>query len=168
MDNQPGVWLTFEEEFKEQFEDSQREPHARMELQNLKMKWPLIDKYMLDFEKLARMAGYNHTNPKMMHYFMGGLPKSILTEVLHPPVPITYHKMKAKAVEAVQSRVLINTMTKGKTIATQPVTNWFQPKNQQPQQNRPFNNQPRFNSTTAPPSYNNRPVPMDVGRGQAP
>jgi hypothetical protein len=25
-DDSPGVWLTFEEEFKDQFEDSQREP----------------------------------------------------------------------------------------------------------------------------------------------
>jgi hypothetical protein len=168
IDDRPGVWLTFEEEFKEQFEDSQREPRARMELQELEMKWPLIDKYISDFEKLARMAGYNHTNPETMHYFMGGLPKSILTDVLRPPVPLTYHKMKSKAVEAVRSRVLIDTMTKGRTTGNRPMTNLFLPKNQRPQQNRPFSNQPRFNSTTAPPSYNNRPVPMDVGRGRAP
>jgi hypothetical protein len=96
IDDRPGVWLTFEEEFKKQFEDSQREPRARMELQELEMKWPLIDKYVSDFEKLARMSGYNHTNPETMHYFMGGLPKSILTDVLRPPVPLTYHKMKGK------------------------------------------------------------------------
>jgi hypothetical protein len=163
VDDRPRVWLTFEEEFKEQFEDSQREPHARMELQNLEMKWPLIDKYVSDFEKLACMAGYNHTNPETMHYFMGGLPKSILTDVLCPPVPLTYHKMKAKAVEVVRLRVLIDTMTKGKAIGTRPVTNLFQPRNQQPQQSQPFYNQPKFNSTMAPPSYNNRPIPMDVG-----
>jgi hypothetical protein len=169
IDDRPGVWLTFEEEFKKQFEDSQREPRARMELQELEMKWPLIDKYVSDFEKLARMAGYNHTNPETMHYFMGGLPKSILTDVLRPPVPLTYHKMKSKAVEAVRSRVLIDTMTKGKTIGNRPMTNLFPSRNQRPQSNsRPFSNQPRFNSTTAPPSYNNRPVPMDVGRGRAP
>jgi hypothetical protein len=168
IDDRPGVWLTFEEEFKEQFEDSQREPRARMELQELEMKWPLVDKYISDFEKLARMAGYNHTNPETMHYFMGGLPKSILTDVLRPPVPLTYHKMKSKAVEAVRSRVLIDTMTKGRTTGNRPITNLFPPRNQRPQQNRPFSNQPRFNSTTAPPSYNNRPIPMDVGRGRAP
>jgi hypothetical protein len=168
IDDRPGVWLTFEEEFKEQFKDSQREPRARMELQELEMKWPLIDKYVSDFEKLARMSGYNHTNPETMHYFMGGLPKSILTDVLRPPVPLTYHKMKGKAVEAVRSRVLIDTMTKGKATGNRPMTNLFPTRNQRPQQNRPFSNQPRFNSTTAPPSYNNRPVPMDVSRGRAP
>jgi hypothetical protein len=36
IDDRPGVWLTFEEEFKKQFEDSQREPRARMELQELR------------------------------------------------------------------------------------------------------------------------------------
>jgi hypothetical protein len=168
IDDRPGVWLTFEEEFKKQFEDSQREPRARMELQELEMKWPLIDKYVSDFEKLARMSGYNHTNPETMHYFMGGLPKSILTDVLRPPVPLTYHKMKSKAVEAVRSRVLIDTMTKGRTIGNRPMTNLFPSRNQRPQTSRPFSNQPRFNSTTAPPSYNNRPVPMDLGRGKAP
>jgi hypothetical protein len=168
IDDRPGVWLTFEEEFKEQFEDSQREPRARMELQELEMKWPLIDKYVSDFEKLARMSGYNHTNPETMHYFMGGLPKSILTDVLHPPVPLTYHKMKGKAVEAVQSRVLIDTMTKGRATGNRPVTNLFPSRNQRPQPSRPFSNQPRFNSTMAPPSYNNRPVPMDVSRGRTP
>jgi hypothetical protein len=168
IDDRPGVWLTFEEEFKKQFEDSQREPRARMELQELEMKWPLIDKYISDFEKLARMSGYNHTNPETMHYFMGGLPKSILTDVLRPPVPLTYHKMKSKAVEAVRSRVLIDTMTKGRMIGNRPMTNLFPSRNQRPQPSRPFSNQPRFNSTTAPPSYNNRPIPMDVGRRRAP
>jgi hypothetical protein len=85
-----------------------------MDLQELKMAWPLVDKYVSDFKKLACMVGYNHTHPKTMHYFMAGLPKSILTDVLCPPVPTNYHKMKAKAVEAVWSRVLIDMMTKVK------------------------------------------------------
>ncbi|KAI0285199.1 hypothetical protein BC826DRAFT_1109376 [Russula brevipes] len=100
VDDRMGVWHTFEREFKKQFEDSQSEPRARMELQHLEMKWPLIDKYVSDFEKLARLAGYDHTNPETMHFFMNGLPKSILTDVLQPPVPTSYHRMKAKAIEA--------------------------------------------------------------------
>ena len=36
-DDRVGVWTTFEEEFKKQFEDSQRETTARGELQKLQM-----------------------------------------------------------------------------------------------------------------------------------
>src|SRR3984893_18062207 len=152
-DDRPGVWQTFKEEFSEQFKDSQRETGARMELQKLEMTWPLIDKYILNFEKLARLAGYNHTNPETMHYFMNRLPKSILRDILQPPVPVTYHKMKTKAVEAVRSRVLIDTIVGNKGGGPRPNPNWFQPRNQQQQQQqrRPTYNQPRFNSTTAPP-----------------
>jgi hypothetical protein len=122
-DDRPGVWYTFEREFIKQFEDSQKETGARMELQELKMEWPFIDKYVSNFERLARLAGYNHTNPETMHYFMNGLPKSILTDTLRPPVPTTYHAMKHKAVKAVQSRVLIDAITKGKPGA-RPINNW--------------------------------------------
>ncbi|KAI0284438.1 hypothetical protein BC826DRAFT_1109745 [Russula brevipes] len=83
IDDRMGVWHTFEKEFKKQFKDSQSEPRARMELQHLEMKWPLVDKYVSNFEKLARLAGYDHTNPETTHFFMNGLPKSILTDVLH-------------------------------------------------------------------------------------
>jgi hypothetical protein len=169
-DDRIGVWNTFEAEYHTQFEDSQRETTARGELQKLEMTWPLVDKYVSNFEKLARQAGYNHTNPETMHYFMGGLPRSVLTDVLRAPIPTTYHALKAKAIDAVRSRVLIDTLVKSKPTARPPNTNWFQPRNQQQQQprNQPAFNQPRFNSSTAPPSYNNRPVPMDLGRSRAP
>jgi hypothetical protein len=167
-DDRVGVWTTFEEEFKKQFEDSQRETTARGELQKLQMTWPLIDKYVSNFEKLARLAGYNHTNPETMHYFMGGLPRSILTDVLRPPVPVTYHRLKEKAIEAVRSRVLIDTLVNTKPTA-RPTMNWPQQQRSQPQhQQQNFGQQPRFNSSTAPPSYNNRPVPMDLSRSRAP
>jgi hypothetical protein len=67
-------------------------------------------------EVALAVAGRN-TNPETMHYFMNGLPKSILTNVLQLPVPSTYHWMKAKAVDAICSRVLIDTMTKAKTTS---------------------------------------------------
>jgi hypothetical protein len=95
-DDRIGVWNTFEVEYHTQFEDSQRETTARGELQKLEMTWPLIDKYVSNFEKLARQAGYDHNNPETMHYFMGGLPRSILTDVLRSPIPVTYHHLKAK------------------------------------------------------------------------
>jgi Retrotransposon gag protein/Zinc knuckle len=170
-DDRQGVWSTFEDEFKDRFEDSQKEPRARAELQKLEMTWPLIDQYVSSFEKLARLAGYNHTNSETLHYFMGGLPKSILADILRPPTPTTYHVMKTKAIEAVRARVLIDSLMKAKTGPARPINNWFQQRNpqQQQQQNRqPSYNQPRFNSSTAPPSYNNRPVPMDLGRNRAP
>ena len=167
-DDRVGVWNTFEDEFKKQFKDSQEEPRARNELQELRMTWPLVDQFVSKFEKLARLAGYDHTNPETMHYFMNGLPKSVLTDVLRPPVPRSYHVLKEKAIEAVRSRVLIDTITKTKPTGRPPPSNWFQQPRNQPQQNQQQFNQPRFNSSTAPPSYNNRPVPMDLSRSRAP
>jgi hypothetical protein len=164
-DDRQGVWNTFEYEFKKQFEDSQKEIDAQVGLKNLKMDWPLIDRYVSNFERLARLAGYNHTNAETMQYFMNGLPKSILTDTLRPPVPTTYHTMKSKAIEAVRSRVLIDAITKGQPGATRPMNTWNQQSNPRP---RPSYNQPRFNSSTAPPSYNNRQVPMDLSRTRAP
>jgi hypothetical protein len=98
FDNCIGVWNTFKDEYRKQFEDLQRETTARGELQKLEMVWPLVDKYVLNFEKLARQAGYNHTNPETMHYFMGGLPRSVLTDILRmPQFPPPTMQLKAKA-----------------------------------------------------------------------
>jgi hypothetical protein len=168
-DDRQGVWLTFLEEFEKRFDDSQKETTARTQLTRINMEWPRIDEYVSTFEKLARKAGYNHSNPEVIHYFMNGLPKSILADVLRSPTPTTYYKMKEKAIESVRSRVLIDAIIKGKPAKAQPPpTNWFQTRNQQQQQPQRGNNQPRFNSSTAPPSWNNRPVPMDLSRSRAP
>jgi hypothetical protein len=87
-----------------QFEDSQRETTARGELQKLEMTWPLVDKYVSNFEKLARQAGYNHTNPETMHYFMGGLPRSVLTDVLQPhPYHLPCAESKSNRCSTIQS-----------------------------------------------------------------
>src|ERR1700730_4787572 len=41
-DDCPGVWQTFEQEFQEQFEDSQWETGARMELQKSKRRYHML------------------------------------------------------------------------------------------------------------------------------
>jgi hypothetical protein len=86
-----------------------------------------------------------------MHYFMGGLPRSVLTDVLRTPIPTTYHQLKAKAIDAVRSRVLIDTLVKSKPTARPPNTNWFQPRNQQQQQSGTNRHSTNQGSTPATP-----------------
>ena len=66
-DDVPAVWDHFLDEFSTQFQDSQRSQRAMNELKALKMKWPLIDEYINDFEKLVRLAGCN--DPSHHPYF---------------------------------------------------------------------------------------------------
>jgi len=103
----PAVWDHFLDEFSTQFQDSQRSQRAMNELKALKMKWPLIDKYINDFEKLVRLAGYTLGNQETMGFFLEGLPRSIAEAVLIPPIPTTYATLKEKAIQNMQSRQVI-------------------------------------------------------------
>jgi len=106
-DDVPAVWDHFLDEFSTQFQDSQRSQRAMNELKALKMKWPLIDEYVNDFEKLVRLAGYTLGNQETMGFFLEGLPRSIAEPVLIPPIPTTYAALKEKAIQNMQSRQVI-------------------------------------------------------------
>ena len=56
--NIPAVWDYFVEEFEQQYIDTQAPERARVALEGLKMKPPLIDEYIAKFEDLCRKAGY--------------------------------------------------------------------------------------------------------------
>ena len=77
------------------------------ELKALKMKWPLIDEYVNDFEKLVRLAGYTLGNQETMGFFLEGLPRSIAEAVLIPPIPTTYATLKEKVIQNMQLRQVI-------------------------------------------------------------
>jgi len=77
------------------------------ELKALKMKWPLINKYINDFKKLVRLARYTLGNQETMGFFLEGLPCSIAEAVLIPPIPATYTTLKEKAVQNMQSQQVI-------------------------------------------------------------
>jgi len=166
-DDVPAVWDHFLDEFSTQFQDSQRSQRAMNELKALKMKWPLIDEYVNDFEKLVRLAGYTLGNQETMGFFLEGLPRSIAEPVLIPPIPTTYEALKEKAIQNMQSRQVIEQIF-GPRRPNQPGrgnfrgnTNfWSRPQNQGRPQNNPQNGRPsNANSWRQAPSYNSSNAP---------
>ena len=153
------------------FMDSQKAQRARIELQMLKMTWPEIDEYISKFESIAHKAGYNPVDHNMMQQFLQGLPQSIGQKVLKDMTVETYDQMKKKAISVTASQCIINALYKQPARNALPQsnfqTNWqsrgqhFQSTQGQPPQQQGFGQTP-FNSTTAPRSWNNQPVPMDL------
>jgi len=184
-DDVPAVWDHFLDEFSMQFQDSQCSQRAMNELKALKMKWPLIDEYVNDFEKLVHLAGYTLGNQETMGFFLEGLPRSIAEPVLIPPIPTTYAALKEKAIQNMQSRQVIEQIF-GPRRPNQPGRGnfrgnsnfWSRPQNQGRPQNNPQNGRPSnanlwrqapsYNSSNTPPSHANRPVPMDLDRSRFP
>jgi Retrotransposon gag protein len=106
-DNIQEVWDTFVQEFNNHFSDSQLQQRARLELDKCKMCFPDIDQYISDFEELVRQAGYTIGNEETIGFFLNGLTSSILDEVIRAPFLTTYAKHKAKAVEIMKGRQII-------------------------------------------------------------
>src|SRR6266700_8218267 len=98
--------------------DLQKENRAWNKLENLRMKFPEIDKYIAIFKDTSRDAGYTMTNPENMQFFLKGLSKGVLADVLRTPIPRTYQEMKAKAVECTNTQQtmsnIMNSLTGGK------------------------------------------------------
>ena len=78
----PEVWETFVDNFNEQYADTQAVIRAQSKLDELKMTYPHVDKYITDFEELARKAGYNQTSEETKHHFLQGISGKILEDVL--------------------------------------------------------------------------------------
>src|SRR5258708_2040264 len=110
---------------------------------------------------------------------------------MKPPLPTGYEEMKRKAIDATKSSQIIQSMFGNQGNQRGPNKgNWRnapqkqtpQPFFQRPQQNMRGwippdtstnrnsirNWTPPINSSTAPPAFNNRPVPMDLSRTRAP
>src|SRR5216684_505984 len=192
-DNVPALWEHFEREFRKKFQDSSKQQRARASLDNHRMKWPDIDAYVSSFEELLRLVEYTAGNNESANLFLRGLPCSIATEVMKPPLPTGYEEMKQKAIDATRSSQIIQSMFGNQGNQRGPSTgNWRnapQQGRQPPQQffQRPQQNMrgwtppdtstnrnsirnwtPPINSSIAPSAFNNRPVPMDLSRTRAP
>ena len=176
-DDNNTTYQQFIANFHTCFMDSQKAQRARIELQTLKMTWLEIDEYISKFESIAHEAGYNPADHNTMQQFLQGLPQSIGQKVLEDMTVKMYDQMKKKAISVLASQCIINTLYKQLARNTPPwsnfQTNWqsqgqhFQnTQSQQPQQ-QGFGQTP-FNSTTAPRSWNNQPVPMDLDWTRAP
>jgi len=126
VDNIPAVWDQFLYEFSTQFQDSQKEGRAWQKLENLQIKFPDINGYISQFEELARQANYTQGNNETIQFFIRGLSRPILEDVMKAPFPHTYQKYKERAIDSTKSRQIIEALTGG----------WTEP----PQRTNPFNN----------------------------
>ena len=181
--NIPAVWDYFVEEFEQQYIDTQAPERARVALESLKMKPPLIDEYIAKFEDLCRKAGYTVGSSEVTYQFLKGLPKHILEDVVKGPQTGNFTELKQRAIQVTRSQELLNNILKQQSSNTTYIPRpQFQPqgfrggtfvnfqRNFQGNPNRTFSNQQnpnRFNSSNAPRSMNNVPVPMDIGRTRA-
>jgi hypothetical protein len=66
--------------------------------------------YISKFEGLAHLARYTQGNPEVTHYFLKGLPRMILEEVMRGAVPARYAATKQKAIDATRSRQLLDSI----------------------------------------------------------
>ena len=138
------------------------------------MKGADYNDYVIRFESLARKANYTTGNEETYNMFLQGLPESLLCNTLKPPIPLNYNEAKEIVKLLAQGWAVIEGILKKSFAGGTP----FQCLNNQTRQ--PFfqnnwqgNNQQRshpqnYNSTNAPLSMNNVPVPMDLSRGCAP
>ena len=176
MDDNNTTYQQFITNFRNHLMDSQKAQRARIELQTLKMTWPEIDEYISKFESIAHKAGYNPVDHNTMQQFLQGLPQSIGQKVLEDMTVEMYEQMKKKAISVTASQCIINALYRQPAQNAPPWSNfqmnwqtWGQcfqgSQSQQPQQ-QGFGQAP-FNSTTAPRSWNNQPVPMDLDQTRA-
>jgi len=92
LDDELDTWRQFAQQFISTFTDTQKDQHARNQLESLKMKWPEVDQYTMDFEKLIREAGYRLGTPKSIQMYLKGLPSSVMKDVLRAPMATTYQQ----------------------------------------------------------------------------
>ena len=145
------------------------------------MKYPDIGGYISKFEELARIAEYNTRSMETIQLFINGLDQRILIKVMGVPVPLSYLQFKNQAVQVTKAQQVIEGILGDKSDTKKPNNqNWWR-NNTQQSPPQPFylhnwrknpeprrTNHPKYNSSNAPPSYNNQTVPMDLSRTRAP
>ena len=110
-------------------------------------------------------------NPETQRMFLKGLSEDILREVYHGGLPDDYIGIKAKAIRSTTARQELQNLLSGKPSAG--------PARQAQGPHRLFFGgnrgsgsgqwrQNNYNSSNAPQSFNNVPVPMDLSRTKAP
>jgi hypothetical protein len=119
LDNNRASWNQFTDQFMASFTDTQRDQCARNQLETLRMKWPDIDQYTMDFKKLMCEAGYQAGSPESIQMYVKGLPMSVAKDVLRPPLVHHYQAIVERATESVKSQELLNALTKIRGGATE-------------------------------------------------
>ncbi len=157
-DNVEYMYLNFLSHFKSQFVDSMKQEVAQASLDRLTFHFPTIDQYISDFEMLSRKAKYTIGSRELMNMFLKGFHNfPHIVERIIDKSPTDYFNLKEKAIMVVKNQQLLCAI-KNSANPTPFRTNFQQCP--PPQTNQ-------YNSSNAPRSFNNVPVPMDLSRGRA-
>jgi len=148
------------------------------------MKFPDIDRYISQFEELAHHANYTQGNNETIQFFIRGLSRPILEDIMKAPFPHTYQEYKERAVDSTKSRQIIKASTGGQVgppQRTNPFNNFCFQQNIDPRQsfflqNQQNNGQWRnaqppwspYNLSNATTTWNNQQVPIDLSRTRTP
>ena len=69
------------------------------------MKGEDIDTYVMEFEELIRIAGYQFNVPQTIEIFTDGLPIGLYQKILKIDHPITYEQWKQAATDCQQQYI---------------------------------------------------------------
>ena len=106
------LWMTFLEEFAQQYTDTQAAERARVALESLRMKAPEINEYISKFKELCNKVGYTMGNMEVTYLFLKGLPKSILEDIVKGPQVGTNEDLKDRAIQVTRSQELLHNILK--------------------------------------------------------
>jgi hypothetical protein len=98
------TWVQFTHQFLAAFADTQRDQRAQNQLEVLRMKWPEINRYTIDFKRLLREAGYQKGTPECAQMYLKRLPDSVIAQVVSPPLCHTYAQMVVRATESIKAQ----------------------------------------------------------------
>ena len=77
------VWEEFEQDFIQDWDDTNAHYKAAVELDKLKMEASNINHYITKFAELARKAQYHEDDPAILEKFKHGLPVRLLEAAMH-------------------------------------------------------------------------------------
>jgi hypothetical protein len=172
VEQQPNdalTWQTFINDFGERFLDSQQEQNAKVKIEHVKLQNNDMDQYISTFEELAGEADYILDSKPVMGMFLKGLPYSINNRIFsYTPEHRNWTELKERALQASNAEANLKAFYRAPFGMNRAPAqgNWRNQNNARPQrQDRSYGDRPQtYNSTNAPRTYNNIPVPMDLSR----
>jgi hypothetical protein len=146
---------------------------ARNKLESLTMKDNDINAYIAKFEELSRQANYTIGNEQSVQLFERGLSRPVLADCVRAPPVHGYNAIKERAIHSAAAQKILDNRFGTRNNASNRQNpngrNYFRPffadnNRRQPAYNSQQRPNQQYNSSNAPPAYNNRPVPMDIGQ----
>ena len=90
-----NVWDEFEQDFIQNWDNTNAHYKATAELDKLKMEGSNIDHYITKFAELARKVQYHEDNPAVLEKFKHGLPVRLLEASMHHNQPANWEQWKS-------------------------------------------------------------------------